>query len=296
MSTRFALLLSMMLALCTGCATGDAEPSAAAPAPAAPVAPMLAAVSPGGDRSPVPVDYLAGEPAQAPGVTVPVAVTPLLAPAASAAAPPATMPLAAAPSAEASATAPAAAPPAVGDPAAAAAQQGADLAPPPAPREDDLLQIVRELQAGVDELREQNRKIMQVLGIYELPEASEPPADSLAGKITDLQEAVMMLADTDAALRRAIDEQIVALKPTLPAEPEKGKLTVENKTIAGRQVWINGTPYWVDAGGKLIVEVPVGTLTTRVLGEPDRIWRIEAPRYTEHLELVPDSGPAAAGG
>ena len=161
-------------------------------------------------------------------------------------------------------------------------------------RIEQCLAAIEQLQSRMDELQNQNRQILAALGIDDQQPAPPPPAGSLADKVLDLQESVKLLAVNGEALRRAIEEQTVTLKPVVPASAD-GRLTVENNTDSDRQMWINGTSYWIWAAGKLTVHVPVGEVTTKVTGEEAKTWEIAAPNDEVRIEIVRTSQIASSG-
>ncbi len=166
------------------------------------------------------------------------------------------------------------------------ADAGPELTPPAVDRMSQLLDAVEQLHARVDELQNQNKQILAALGVDDQQPAPPPPAGSLAEKVLDLQEAVELLAANDEALRQAIADETITMKPALPSLANQGKLTVENNTDSDRQMWINGTSYWIWAGSKLTVQVPVGEVTTKVTGEDARTWTIGEPNFEERIEIV----------
>jgi hypothetical protein len=184
------------------------------------------------------------------------------------------------------------------DPGAADAGELLDQGTQSASFSDDriaqCLASIEQLQSRMDELQNQNRQILAALGIDDQQPAPPPPAGSLADKVLDLQDTVELLAANGEALRRAIEQQTVALKPVVPASAD-GRLTVENNTDSDRQMWINGTSYWIWAAGKLTVHVPVGEVTTKVPGEAAKTWEITAPNDEVRIEIVRTSQVASSG-
>jgi hypothetical protein len=150
---------------------------------------------------------------------------------------------------------------------------------------EQCLAAIEQLQARMDQLHNQNQQILAALGLDDQQPAPPPPAGSLAARVLDLQEAVELLAANGEALRRVVEEQTVSLKPTLPAVFE-GKLTVENHTDSDRQIWINGISYWIWAGNKLTVPVPVGEVTTKVAGEEAKTWEVAQANEEVRIEIV----------
>jgi hypothetical protein len=186
---------------------------------------------------------------------------------------------------------------AAADPEATDTESPVDVSLPQGPATDgrieQCLAAIEQLQARMDQLHNQNRQILAALGIDDQQPAPPPPAGSLADQVLDLQEAVKLLATNGEAMRRAIEEQTVTMKPVLPVSVD-GRLTVENKTDSDRQMWINGTPYWIWANSKLTVHVPVGEVTTRVSSEQARTWQVTSPGEEVRLEIVRTSQVASA--
>jgi hypothetical protein len=158
---------------------------------------------------------------------------------------------------------------------------------------EQCLAAIEQLQARMDQLHNQNLQIMAALGIDDQQPTPPPPAGSLADRVLDLQDAVKLLAANGEALRRAIEEQTVTLKPALPGSAD-GRLTVENNTDSDRQMWINGTPYWIWANSRLSVHVPVGEVTTKVSSEQAKTWQVTNPGEEVRIEMVRTSQVASA--
>jgi hypothetical protein len=186
---------------------------------------------------------------------------------------------------------------AAADPVATDSERPVDASLPQGPATDggieQCLAAIEQLQARMDLLHNQNRQILAALGIDDQEPAPPPPAGSLADQVLDLQEAVKLLAANGEALRRAIEDQTVTLKPALPVSVD-GKLTVENNTDSDRQMWINGSPYWIWANSKLSVHVPLGEVTTKVASEQAKTWQVASPGEEVRIEIVRTSQVSSA--
>ncbi len=67
-----------------------------------------------------------------------------------------------------------------------------------------------------------------------------------------------------------------------------GTLEVRNLMLAGKHLKVNGQEWYIPAGETRTITVPVGTLTTELVGEePQRTSTIGPPRYTQRLEISP---------
>ncbi len=156
-----------------------------------------------------------------------------------------------------------------------------------------LARAISELRTSIDSLREQNRKIMDAVGVdnieaeLQLADPSQPSssADSLVDIVMDLRDTVAFLAAENQAFGKLIQEQTTVLKP-IPPVPTQGTLIVENNTDGDQYVWINGAGRWVWARTTFKVSVPVGEITTKLSGESQKTWEIKAPNYQEHIEFV----------
>jgi hypothetical protein len=156
-----------------------------------------------------------------------------------------------------------------------------------------LARAISELRTSIDDLREQNQKIMTAVGVdniraeLELDDPAQPStsADSLVDIVMDLRDTVAELRIENEAFAKLLKDQTTVLKP-IPATPTQGTLTVENNTESDQYVWINGVGRWVWANTTSKVTVPVGEVTTKISGEEQKTWEITAPKYEEHIEFV----------
>jgi hypothetical protein len=154
------------------------------------------------------------------------------------------------------------------------------------------LGAIELLQDRMDQLHNQHQQILAALGIDDQQPPPPPPAGSLADQVLELREAVDLLAAGNEAMRQAIEEQTVTLKPVLPGTAD-GKLTVENNTDSDRQMWINGTSYWIWANSQLTVQVPPGQVVTKVSSEQAQTWEIPGPGQEVRIEIVRNSETTA---
>ncbi len=162
---------------------------------------------------------------------------------------------------------------------------------PEAPRDlqlSQLFQAVQQLQSRLDHVQEDHQRVLAALGTSVSDPQDPDRIMSLAHRFDELQDAVSRLADRSDQLQQSLDEKVVALRPPAPSH---GRLTVENNTERDQEVWINGTAHRIWAGSQVIVDVPIGEVTTKVGDEEPRTWRIEAPDYAERIELVPATSP-----
>lgn len=165
----------------------------------------------------------------------------------------------------------------------------------PANDHQDIAQAmgaIELLQDRMDQLHNQHRQILAALGIDDQQPPPPPPAGSLAEQVLELREAVALLAAGSEAMRQAIEEQTVTLRPVLPGTAD-GKLTVENNTDSDRQMWINGTSYWIWANSQLTVQVPPGQVITKAGNEQARTWEIPGPGQEVRIEIVRTSEAVA---
>ncbi|TVS07733.1 MAG: hypothetical protein EA424_29455 [Planctomycetaceae bacterium] len=154
------------------------------------------------------------------------------------------------------------------------------------------MHAIELLQDRMDQLHNQHRQILAALGIDDQQPPPPPPAGSLAEQVLELREAVALLAAGSEAMRQAIEEQTVTLKPVMPGTAD-GKLIVENNTDSDRQMWINGTSYWIWANSELTVQVPPGQVITKVGNEQAQTWEIPGPGQEVRIEIVRTSEAVA---
>lgn len=86
----------------------------------------------------------------------------------------------------------------------------------------------------------------------------------------------------DATSQPAVNEFKEAIAATAP---RYGKLWVRNLTGSDRWIVINGRQERILAGARDDFDVPVGTVETRVPGEPAKSWYIGLPRYEYSIDI-----------
>ncbi len=69
----------------------------------------------------------------------------------------------------------------------------------------------------------------------------------------------------------------------------EGEVIIRNKTALQQRVKVNQKDYDIAAGDILTLNVPVGTLTAQLPGQPLTNWTITAPTYQQKIDIVPDA-------
>jgi hypothetical protein len=67
-----------------------------------------------------------------------------------------------------------------------------------------------------------------------------------------------------------------------------GTMRINNKTLTGKYVRVNGTQYFLPAGSVQDVNVPVGSVMTELVGwESPRTWTVGPPNYLQSIDINP---------
>jgi hypothetical protein len=67
-----------------------------------------------------------------------------------------------------------------------------------------------------------------------------------------------------------------------------GTMRINNKTLGGKYVRVNGTQYYLPAGAVQDVTVPVGSVMTELVGwESPKTWTVGPPNYLQSIDINP---------
>jgi hypothetical protein len=100
--------------------------------------------------------------------------------------------------------------------------------------------------------------------------------DSARGHVPRLDAAM-----ESPSFRQDMDKAVHAsLKAT-------GKFEIVNKTISHQWIFVNRTERFLRPNETIILEVPVGTVTTQLPGQELVNWTVAAPEYSQSIEIVP---------
>lgn len=78
--------------------------------------------------------------------------------------------------------------------------------------------------------------------------------------------------------------------------PRQGTLHIRNTMSTTQTITVNGQEYQIPAGDQLVVNVPVGTATTELVGfEAPRNWTISSPTNEERIVIGPAPARRVAG-
>jgi hypothetical protein len=189
----------------------------------------------------------------------------------------------------------------------ALAQQEPPKDPAPAPAA--LPDRVTELERMVNSLYESNRKLM--LTSTDVSKVVEENTKSLEDLAQQVEELKSDLAEKDAELREILDaiasrdsagKPVLALRNIMQSDDFKqefqgavnealethGTFTVENETYSEQLISVNGSTHTVPARMKATFRVPVGTVTSQLVGqEAAKNWTIAAPSYTMGIKIRP---------
>ncbi|MHC4399609.1 MAG: hypothetical protein ACYTG0_08010 [Planctomycetota bacterium] len=74
---------------------------------------------------------------------------------------------------------------------------------------------------------------------------------------------------------------------------QRGTLRVDNKSGVSHQMRVNGRIYPIPAGRAVDIEVPVGTVTSELIGyERAKNWMVGPPNYFQSITITPTAAPA----
>jgi hypothetical protein len=67
-----------------------------------------------------------------------------------------------------------------------------------------------------------------------------------------------------------------------------GTLRINNKTLGGKYVRVNGAQYYLPAGAVQEITVPVGSVMTELVGwESPKTWTVGPPNYLQSIDINP---------
>lgn len=149
-------------------------------------------------------------------------------------------------------------------------------------RIDALLETVSDQSAQIAQLRENFQKVTdnlaeQVGGQQDILEAiSQPTADG--SRVLALRSNMQRNPEFREEVQEAVNDSI----------RRTGTLEVQNNMDVGKYFEVNGRRWYIPARSTRSFDVPVGTLTTELVGdEPRRSLTIGPPDYFQRVEINP---------
>ncbi|MFO7905005.1 MAG: hypothetical protein ACQESR_20110 [Planctomycetota bacterium] len=134
---------------------------------------------------------------------------------------------------------------------------------------DDLTSMQNEL---ADLQREQAVQQQQVLN-------SITKTDSTGNEVLQLSANMEKSEEFRQEMRKAVHGSL----------ENKGRVIIRNKMATQQRIRVNQTNYDIDAGESLTLEVPAGTVATKLPGQSLVNWAITPPEYKQTIDIVPES-------
>ena len=114
--------------------------------------------------------------------------------------------------------------------------------------------------------------------------------DTATAAISTNSDNIRALRDTSIDAAEVARQEMQVQKQILDQYStmrQNGTLQIHNKMGRDQQIYVNGTLYQVPAGSNTEVTVPVGTVTTQLLGYGNSNWTVGAPDYRTSIDIVP---------
>jgi hypothetical protein len=187
---------------------------------------------------------------------------------------------------------------------------------PPAPEAVGSRLSLEDVAKKLDDLQEQLRtlagavKALQQSGpagqdqLVPVEQVSRSEFDALAQLV---YEQVGALGDIARRISEEGDKYVLNLRSAM-AVPQfreelteavhdvirrRGTLRVENRTAVEHRLLVNRTEYRIPAMRTLALDVPVGTVTTELLGyERPKNWTVSPPHYHQRITITRTAPPA----
>ncbi|MFW6170362.1 MAG: hypothetical protein ACODAD_07725 [Planctomycetota bacterium] len=159
---------------------------------------------------------------------------------------------------------------------------------------DEEIQAVR---LSIQELKQQQEEMQEQLD--ELTSMQNELADLQREQAVQQQQVLGSLTKEDST-----GQEVLRLSANMEKSPEfrqemqkavhgslekRGQVIIRNKMATQQRLKVNQTNHEIDAGETLTLEVPVGTLATRLPGQPLVNWAITPPEYSQTIDIVPES-------
>jgi TolA-binding protein len=137
--------------------------------------------------------------------------------------------------------------------------------------EKEMLEMRTSMLAMQNQLEQKDNEIAEILNFLTERDNEDQP-------ILALRSIMKKSGEFRKEMAEAVNESI----------QRQGKLTVENQTAGVQFVAVNGRSERIEALETRVFTVPVGTLTTELIGqEGPKNWTITAPNYEQSIVIRP---------
>jgi hypothetical protein len=134
-------------------------------------------------------------------------------------------------------------------------------------------QFRQEINTQVTALDDQSQQIQSIINAISRPDGQQRPILNLRSSM----ESQEFAADLSDAVNRSL--------------PREGKLRVTNQMSSTQYLRVNGQLHSIPPMTNADFPVPVGTLTTELIGESPKNWTISAPNFYQGIIIAPRQSP-----
>jgi hypothetical protein len=137
--------------------------------------------------------------------------------------------------------------------------------------EKEMLEMRSSMLAMQNQLEQKDNEIAEILNFLTERDSKDQP-------VLALRSIMKKSGEFRKEMAEAVNESI----------RQEGKLIVENQTAGVQFVAVNGRSERIEALETRVFTVPVGTLTTELIGqEGPKNWTITAPNYEQSIVIRP---------
>ena len=155
---------------------------------------------------------------------------------------------------------------------------------------EQLDQEVQRLRADIEVIAQKQAKMLEELeALKSMQQDANARQEQVLSSITQKDSSGTDVLRLSANMQKSEEFREEMQKAVHSSLRNTGEVLVRNKMATQQQIKINQNDYVIDAGETLKLEVPVGTLTSRLPGQELMTWSITPPEYKQTIDIVPKS-------
>jgi hypothetical protein len=152
--------------------------------------------------------------------------------------------------------------------------------------------VPEEIDALFTEMADVREKLGEVPKLRVMVEDADKKLNQVARTIDEGRGSPVVVPDILGSFEKSAVYQKQVQDVVHAVTQEGGALRVVNKLPSTQHLKVNGRSVWLRPMEEVTLKVPLGTLTTELVGyEGPKRWDIAPPNYSQEIEIVPKPLP-----